>query len=80
MNFAIFFAGSGQEAKDTKLVYHDWATQLAQSGYAPLLCDGVDPQWRLRTRERVELLQHSTIIHGVQCHHTTTRLTLIQQH
>lgn len=41
MNFAIFFAGSGQEAKDTKLVYHDWATQLAQSGYAPLLCDGV---------------------------------------
>lgn len=41
MNFAIFFAGSGQEAKDTKLVYYDWATQLAQSGYASLLCDGV---------------------------------------
>ena len=41
MNYAIFFAGSGQEAKDTKLVYHDWAAKLASCGYATLLCDGV---------------------------------------
>lgn len=41
MNYAIFFAGSGQEVRDTKLVYHDWATKLASCGYATLLCDGV---------------------------------------
>ena len=41
MDFAIFFAGSGQKARDSKLVYYDWANQLKQSGYATLLCDGV---------------------------------------
>lgn len=41
MNYAIFFAGSGQDVRDSKLVYHDWAGKLAQSGYATLLCDGV---------------------------------------
>jgi len=41
MNYAIFFAGSGQEVNDTKLVYHDWAAKLASCGYATLLCDGV---------------------------------------
>jgi hypothetical protein len=41
MNYAIFFAGSGQEINDTKLVYRDWAAKLASCGYATLLCDGV---------------------------------------
>jgi hypothetical protein len=41
VNYAIFFAGSGQEVRDTKLVYHDWATRLASCGYSTLLCDGV---------------------------------------
>ena len=31
----------GQEVRDTKLVYHDWATRLASCGYSTLLCDGV---------------------------------------
>jgi hypothetical protein len=41
MNYAIFFAGSGQEVNDTKLVYRDWAAKLASCGYSTLLCDGV---------------------------------------
>ena len=41
MKYAIFFAGSDQKVRDTKLVYHDWATRLASCGYSTLLCDGV---------------------------------------
>jgi hypothetical protein len=41
MKYAIFFAGSDQNVNDAKLVYREWATQLAQDGYASLLCDGV---------------------------------------
>ena len=41
MNYAIFFAGSGQQASDSKYVYKDWATKLQHAGYETLLCDGV---------------------------------------
>jgi hypothetical protein len=41
VNYAIFFAGSGQQASDSKYVYKDWATKLQHAGYETLLCDGV---------------------------------------
>jgi len=40
-NYSVFFAGSGQRVNDPKHVYRDWATELAQHRYLPVLCDGV---------------------------------------
>ena len=41
MNYAIFFAGSGQKVCDQKLVYTDWAERLRSAGYQTFVLDGV---------------------------------------
>jgi len=41
MKYAIFFAGSGQKARDASLIYTQWEAGLKSLGYATLLLDGV---------------------------------------
>jgi len=41
MQYAIFFAGSGQNASSDKYVYKDWAERLRGAHYETLVLDGV---------------------------------------
>ena len=41
MHYAIFFAGSGQQASSEEYVYKDWAERLRSAGYETRVLDGV---------------------------------------
>jgi len=40
-DYAVFFAGSDQDVHSPKHVYTDWARELRQSGYRPIMKSGV---------------------------------------